>query len=244
MAAFMDALVAYQPNLQSLVSSPQTLSLALDAVSEPTSLAGRKPVVLYITSIPAAGRHSGSAKPDPACRGRAYPRSSSGLWPRGISSPHSGVTALKDLAIQTGGQVVLFSGDGAVAQPGRRTSLLCAMPTAWRIPPASLPPADTRSRRRSVWMAGRSPPHRCPLNWMFSRPTRSWLRRRIRLSAWPRMNARPQQTSFLPGPTTDRASSLNSPTVAHGRWSGLRCMWMVFWWTKILPHPLTSSPGI
>jgi hypothetical protein len=53
-AAFSEALAAYQPNLQSITSSPETLSRSLDVVSETPSQSGMKPVVLYITSVPTA----------------------------------------------------------------------------------------------------------------------------------------------------------------------------------------------
>ncbi len=51
-AAFSEALSAYKPDLQKVVSSPGILSSALDAVSVNPSQPGQKPVVLYITSIP------------------------------------------------------------------------------------------------------------------------------------------------------------------------------------------------
>jgi hypothetical protein len=116
MAAFIDALAAYQPNMQSLVSSPETLSLALDVVSETTSKAGRKPVVLYITSIPAAG--------DIPVLQNLTQRAVAGnirvhVWV--VASldyfTTSGVTALKDLAIQTNGQIVFFSGVEPLPNP-------------------------------------------------------------------------------------------------------------------------------
>jgi hypothetical protein len=105
-AAFSDALTAYQPNRESLVSSPETLSRALDLVSETTSQTGRKTVVLYITSIPAEG--------DIPALQNLTQRAVAGqirvhVWI--VAPTDSGATALKDLAIQTGGQVVLFSGE-------------------------------------------------------------------------------------------------------------------------------------
>jgi hypothetical protein len=116
MAAFSDALAVYQPNLQSLVSKPETLSLALDAVSEPTSLAGRKPVVLYITSIP--------AESDIPTLQNLTQRAVAGhirvhIWIVASQDYRStsGATALKDLAIQTGGEVVFFSGVESLPSP-------------------------------------------------------------------------------------------------------------------------------
>jgi hypothetical protein len=116
MAAFTDALAAYQPDLWKAVSSLETLSRALDVVSESTSQAGRKPVVLYITSVPAAGDI-------PALQNLAQ-RAVAGhirvhIWIvacKGCFST-SGATALKALASQTGGQVVEFTGDESLPTP-------------------------------------------------------------------------------------------------------------------------------
>ena len=109
-AAFSDALSAYQPDLSSVLSSTQTLSLAMDAVSEPTSEPGRKPVVLYITSIPAAEAIPALQNlSQRAVEGHIHVN----VWI--VASKDffstSGATALKDLAIQTGGQFVTFSGE-------------------------------------------------------------------------------------------------------------------------------------
>jgi hypothetical protein len=116
MTAFTNALAAYQPNLFEAVSSTETLSRALDVVSEPTSQAGRKPVVLYITSIPAAGDI-------PALQNLAQ-RAVAGhirvaIWVVACKDcfSTSGATALEDLAIQTGGQVVQFTGDEPLPSP-------------------------------------------------------------------------------------------------------------------------------
>lgn len=115
-AAFSDALSAYQPNLSSLVSSPQTLSAALDAVSEPSSQPGQKPVVLYVTSIPAAG--------DIPVLQNLTQRAVAGfirvnVWIVASQDffSSSGATALKDLAIQTGGSSFLFSGQEQFPSP-------------------------------------------------------------------------------------------------------------------------------
>jgi hypothetical protein len=115
-AAFLDTLTSYQPNLPSLVSSLETLSLALDVVSEPPSQNGRKPVVLYITSIPAVG--------DIPVLQNLTQRAVTGyirvhVWI--VASQDffstSGATALKDLAIQSGGQYFLFSGKEPLPSP-------------------------------------------------------------------------------------------------------------------------------
>jgi hypothetical protein len=115
-AAFSEALAAYKPDLNNLVSSPQTLSAAMDAVSEPSSQPGRKPVVLYITNIP--------ADRDIPLLQNLVKRAVAGfirvdVWI--VSSQAffstSGATALKDLAIQTGGQSFQFSGAEQLPSP-------------------------------------------------------------------------------------------------------------------------------
>lgn len=115
-AAFSDALTAFTPNLNNLVSSPQTLSAALDAVSEPSTQPGRKAVVLYITSLPAAGDI-------PLLQNLSQRASASSIrvnvWivaSQDFSST-SGATALKDLAIQTGGGYFYFSGQETLPSP-------------------------------------------------------------------------------------------------------------------------------
>ena len=115
-AAFSDALAAYQPNLQNAVSNLETLSRAMDVVSEPTSQTGRKPVVLYITSIPAAGDLpvlQSLTQRATAEQIRVH------IWIVASQDffPTSGATALKDLAILTGGQSVLFSGGEPLPSP-------------------------------------------------------------------------------------------------------------------------------
>ncbi len=115
-AAFSDALAAYTPNLNNLVPSPQTLSAALDAVSGTGSQPERKPVVLYITTLPAAG--------DIPLLQNLAQRAAAGfirvnVWivaSQDFSST-SGATALKDLAIQTGGQYFYFSGQESLPSP-------------------------------------------------------------------------------------------------------------------------------
>ncbi len=115
-AAFSKALAAFAPDMNKLVSSPETLSAALDAVSAPSSQPDRKPVVLYITSIPAAG--------DLPVLQNLTQRAQAGfitvdVWI--VSSQDffstSGATALKDLAIQTGGKYFTFSGAEELPSP-------------------------------------------------------------------------------------------------------------------------------
>lgn len=115
-AAFSDALAAFKPDMNALVSSPQTLSSALDAVSVPGPNLGRKPVVLYITNLP--------AESDLPILQNLAQRATSGfirvdVWivaSQAFSST-SGATALKDLAIQTGGSYFYFSGQEPLPSP-------------------------------------------------------------------------------------------------------------------------------
>jgi hypothetical protein len=115
-AAFSEALGAYAPDLNTLVSSPQTLSVALDAVSEPSSQPGRKPVVLYITNLPAAGdipilQNLTQRAVASFIRVDVWIVTSQAFFST------SGATALKDLAIQTGGQSFPFSGAEQLPSP-------------------------------------------------------------------------------------------------------------------------------
>ena len=113
-AAFSEALSGF--HLLNSVSSPETLSRAMDVVSEPNSQTGMKPVVLYITSIP--------AEDDIPVLQNLTQRAVAenirvDIWIVGsqdlFSSPRA--TVLKDLAIQTGGQFVLFSGEEPLPSP-------------------------------------------------------------------------------------------------------------------------------
>ena len=109
-AAFSDALAAYRPDLQRITSSPETLSRSLDVVTETTFQAGMKPVVLYITSVPTTTAISAL---DNLTQRAVDQNIRVNVWivaSRDYFS-HSGATALKDLAIRTGGQYVLFSGE-------------------------------------------------------------------------------------------------------------------------------------
>ena len=106
---FSDALAAYQPNLQVITPSMDTLGHALDAVSEPALHSGMKRTVLFVTS-PA------SVDAIPTLQNLTTRASAQHIrvdvWI--VTSVDffltAGVTALKDLATQTGGQYVLFSG--------------------------------------------------------------------------------------------------------------------------------------
>jgi hypothetical protein len=107
--AFSDALAAYLPNLQSVSPSLDTLSRALDTVSESPTTAGMKRTVLFVTSptsvdaIPTLQNLTERAVGQQV-RVNVWVVASTDFF------SSSGTTALKDLAIQTGGQYVLFSG--------------------------------------------------------------------------------------------------------------------------------------
>jgi hypothetical protein len=115
-AALLNALLAYQVDARLLTPTTDTLSKALDAVSEPTGQPGMKRAVLYIASVQdAAGLVSLQS-----LSARAV---SLGIrvsvWI--VVSPDffgtSSATTLKDLAIKTGGQYALFSGTEALPSP-------------------------------------------------------------------------------------------------------------------------------
>ena len=109
-AAFSAALAAYQPNLQFITPSLNTLARALDAVSEQTPRTGMKRTVLFVTSPT-------SVDAIPTLQSQTERAASQHIrvdvWI--VASTDfflaSGATALKDLAIQTGGQYVTFSGE-------------------------------------------------------------------------------------------------------------------------------------
>jgi hypothetical protein len=108
-AAFSAALDAYQPNLQSISPSLNTLARALDSVSEPAPRPGMKRTILFVsspTSVDAIPTLQNLTERATAQNVRVD------VWI--VASVDffsaSGATALKDLAIQTGGQYVTFSG--------------------------------------------------------------------------------------------------------------------------------------
>jgi hypothetical protein len=108
-AAFSEALAAYQPNLQVVTPSLSTLSHALDAVSETTPQPGMKRSVLFVTSptsvedLPTLQSLTERAAAQQV-RVHVWIVASTDFF----LAP--GATALTDLAIRTGGQVVKFSG--------------------------------------------------------------------------------------------------------------------------------------
>ncbi len=114
--AFLEALTAYQPDLQTVHSSLDTLSDALDAVSVAGSQTGMKRVVLYIASPPEAEsipalQNLTQRAVDLEVRVHVWIVASSDFFST------SGATALKDLSILTGGTYSLFSGDETLPDP-------------------------------------------------------------------------------------------------------------------------------
>ncbi len=115
-ATFSETLGTYKPDLQKIVSSPGILSSALDAVSATSSQPGKKPVVLYITSVPAEAdipvlQNLGQRAVAGFIRVNVWIVASKDFFSA------SGATALKDLAIQTGGQYSTFSGTESLPSP-------------------------------------------------------------------------------------------------------------------------------
>jgi hypothetical protein len=115
-AALLNALLAYQVDARRLTPTTDTLSKALDAVSEPTAQPGMKRAVLYVTSLPGAANI-------PTLQSLSARAVSLGIrvsvWI--VVSPDffktDSATALKDLAITTGGQYTLFSGEEGLPSP-------------------------------------------------------------------------------------------------------------------------------
>jgi hypothetical protein len=115
-AAFSAALSAFKPNLQHLVPNLNSLSQALDTASEASAQPGMKKVVLYIAS-----------PPDPTTipvlenliqRAVQFQvRVNVWIVTSQAYFTTSGATALKDLAIRTGGQYTLYSGTENLPDP-------------------------------------------------------------------------------------------------------------------------------
>jgi hypothetical protein len=108
-AAFSEALAAYLPNLQFIFPSLNTLARALDTVSEPPPQAGMKPAVLFITS-PTPVEDLPTLQNLTERAAAQHVRVDVWIVASTDFFSTSGATALKDLAIQTGGQVAMFSG--------------------------------------------------------------------------------------------------------------------------------------
>lgn len=115
-AAFSEALSAYRPDLFAATPSLDTLSRALDVVSEPGSKPGMKRVVLYVCALPNSAsipvlQNLTRRAVDLNIRVHVWLVTSQDLFTT------SAATALKDLAIRTGGQYVLFTGSETLPDP-------------------------------------------------------------------------------------------------------------------------------
>ncbi len=115
-AAFTEALAAYQPDLPTITPSLNTLARALDTVSEKTPQPGMKRAVLFVSSptsvddLPTLQNLTEHAVAQQV-RVDVWIVASADFF----SAP--GATALKDLAIQTGGQYATFSGVEPLPSP-------------------------------------------------------------------------------------------------------------------------------
>ncbi len=108
-ATFSEALAAYLPDPQSITPSLNTLARALDTVSEQPPQAGMKPAVLFITS-PTPVEDLPTLQNLTERAAAQHVRVDVWIVASTDFFSTSGATALKDLAIQTGGQVAMFSG--------------------------------------------------------------------------------------------------------------------------------------
>ena len=115
-AAFAEALAAYQPDLPTITPSLNTLARALDTVSEKTPQPGMKRLVLFVSSptsvddLPTLQNLTEHAVAQQV-RVHVWIVASADFF----SAP--GATALKDLAIQTGGQYATYSGVEPLPSP-------------------------------------------------------------------------------------------------------------------------------
>jgi hypothetical protein len=119
-AAFSDALTAYSPALQVISPSLNTLSTALDVVTGKPPQAGMKRVIVYVTSPPSQDglpTLQGLTQRAMDAQVRVF------VWIVASTNSFSlsSTTALENLASQTGGQYVLFSGQEPL--PGLETYL-------------------------------------------------------------------------------------------------------------------------
>jgi hypothetical protein len=115
-AALLNALLAYQVDARRLSPTLNTLSQALDVASEPTPQPGMKRAVLYVTSLP--GAVNISAVQNLSARAASLGiRVSVWIVVSTDFFKADSATALKDLALSTGGQYTLFSGTETLPSP-------------------------------------------------------------------------------------------------------------------------------
>jgi len=114
--ALLGGLLAYKPDARSLSPSLDTLSKALDVASESGSQTGMKRAVLFVSSPPLL-----AAIPTLQSLTARAVQMEIRVFVWIIASPDffgtAGATALKDLAISTGGQYLLFSGSTTLPVP-------------------------------------------------------------------------------------------------------------------------------
>lgn len=114
---FCDFLAAFQPPLQQLTPTFDTLARALTAANEPLPQAGMKRVVLFVTSLPTSGQEVAAlqelAEQALTLHVRVH------VWIVGSAAyfTTSNATALKDLALKSGGQFATFSGQESLPDP-------------------------------------------------------------------------------------------------------------------------------
>lgn len=115
-AAFSEALSAYRPDLSNTSPSLDTLARALEVASEPGPQVGMKRVVLYICSLPNNAsipvlQDLTQRAVDLNVRVHVWIVTSQDLFAT------SAATALKDLAIRTGGRYDFFTGSETLPDP-------------------------------------------------------------------------------------------------------------------------------
>jgi hypothetical protein len=108
-AAFSDALETYSPPLALIKPTLDTLGHAIDAVSEDAPAAGMKRSVLFVTSPPTPDQIPVLQNLTQKAAGQNVQVNVWIIVPAEAFQT-AGATALKDLAIQTGGQYILYSG--------------------------------------------------------------------------------------------------------------------------------------
>ena len=107
---FRDFLASLQPPLQQLTPTMDTLAQALATAGEPLPEEGMKRVVLFVSAMPASRQEMTALQALTAQAAALHIRVH--VWIVGSAAyfTTSGATALKDLAIQSGGQFATFSG--------------------------------------------------------------------------------------------------------------------------------------
>jgi hypothetical protein len=115
-AGFRDALSAYQPDPNTLPPTFDTLARALDLAAVSDVQSGQKAALLFISSLP---EPDGLAALQSLAARAIQLKVRVHVWIVADEDQFTiaGATALKDLAIQTGGQYTLFSGTEPLPSP-------------------------------------------------------------------------------------------------------------------------------